>query len=90
MRRDRKEQLAECVADEMRAVGFQDVAMDRIGWRIIDQKRAAAGMLPVAEAKPDADSNFLHCQPEHIELAGALGLGEFDQAKIDWRRLTGS
>ena len=64
------------------------VAMDRIGWEVIDQKRAEKGMAPVALANPDPDSIFLNPQPEHIELAGALGLGEADESKISWRKFT--
>jgi hypothetical protein len=63
------------------------VAMDKVGWKAIDEKRAAAGMLPIATAKPDADSTFLNMQVEHIEIAGALGLGVFEDAKIDLRRI---
>ena len=59
------------------------VAVDKIGWQAIDAQRAARGMLPVALSKPDADSTYLNCQPEHIEIAGALGLGVFDDKKID-------
>ncbi len=64
------------------------VALDHIGWKIIDQKRAEMKMLPVAVAAPDRVSTFLRAQPEHIEIAGSLGLGEFDEKKIDWRRCT--
>jgi hypothetical protein len=39
----------------------------------------------VALSKPDADSTFLNCQPEHIELAGGLGLGVWDDNKIERR-----
>jgi hypothetical protein len=63
------------------------VAVDKIGWKAIDAKRVSAGMLPVADSKPDSDSTFLNCQVEHIEIAGALGLGEFDDEKIDRRRV---
>jgi hypothetical protein len=63
------------------------VALDRVGWKAIDAKRTAAGMLPVATAKPDADSTFLNMQVEHIEIAGALGLGVFEDSKIDLRAL---
>ena len=63
------------------------VALDRIGWKAIDEQRAKVGMQPVAVAPPDADSTFLHMQPEHIEIAGALGLGEYDEKKIDLRRI---
>jgi len=64
------------------------VALDKIGWRIIDEKRKAAGMLPVGEAPPDEDSTFYRMQPEHVEIAGALGLGEFEDEKIDWKKFT--
>jgi hypothetical protein len=62
------------------------VAMDRIGWQEIDKKRLAEGMQPVAVDKPDEFSRFIRRQPEHVEIAGALGLGEFDDKKIDVRR----
>jgi hypothetical protein len=62
------------------------VAMDHICWKEIDAKRKAVGMQPIAEAAPDKVSVFLRRQPEHIELAGALGLGIFQEGKIDHRR----
>jgi uncharacterized protein (DUF362 family) len=58
------------------------VAMDRIGWEEIDKKRVAAGMPPIALDRPDQFSTFLNRQPEHVEIAGALGLGEWDRARI--------
>jgi uncharacterized protein (DUF362 family) len=64
------------------------VAMDRIGWRVIDEKRAELGLAPIALLKPDADSTYLNCQPEHIEIAGALGLGEFEDSKIQWSKFS--
>jgi len=64
------------------------VALDRIGWLEIDKKRIAEGMKPMYEAQPDQFSRYPHRQVEHIEIAGALGLGEFDEKKIDLRRLT--
>jgi uncharacterized protein (DUF362 family) len=63
------------------------VALDRVGWRALDAQRAAVGLAPVAEAKPDKDSTFFRMQPEHVEIAGALGLGEFDERKIDLKKL---
>lgn len=63
------------------------VAIDRIGWKVIDEKRKEMGMKPVGEAAPDQDSEFYRMQPEHVEIAGVLGLGEFEDAKIDWRKL---
>ncbi len=62
------------------------VALDKIGWAAIDAKRVEKGMQPVAASKPDADSTFLNCQPEHIEIAGALGLGVFDDKKIERKK----
>lgn len=62
------------------------VAMDRIGWKVIDAKRTEMGMKPVGEAPPDKDSTFYRMQPEHVEIAGVLGLGEYDDKKIDLRK----
>jgi uncharacterized protein (DUF362 family) len=61
------------------------VAVDTIGLGLIDAKRKEAGMAPIASAPPDSDSNFVRMQPEHIEIAGVLGLGESDESKIDLR-----
>lgn len=63
------------------------VAVDKVGWRVLDQKRAEMGFEPIAIARPDRWSPYLHGQVEHIELAGALGLGVFDDAKINVRRI---
>jgi len=63
------------------------VALDKVGLKAIDAKRLQAGMLPISTAKPDPDSTFLNMQVEHIEIAGALGLGTFDDKKIDVRRI---
>lgn len=63
------------------------VALDKTGWQVIDAARARNGMAPIALSKPDQDSHFLNCQVEHIEIAGALGLGEFDNKKIDLRKI---
>jgi len=62
------------------------VALDKIGLQAIDAKRVASGMTTVALSNPDDDSHYLNCQVEHIELAGALGLGVFDEKKIDLKR----
>ncbi len=37
--------------------------------------------------RPDEDSQWVNPQPEHIELAGALGLGVFDPAKIHLKKI---
>lgn len=64
------------------------VAMDHIGWEVIDAQRQSVGMKKLVEALPDKDSVFVHRQPEHVEIAGALGLGVWDRSKIDLRSLT--
>jgi hypothetical protein len=63
------------------------VAMDRIAWDHLDEKRVAMGMEPLAIARRDADSNFVRMQPEHVDISGALGLGEGDRKKIDHRKV---
>jgi uncharacterized protein (DUF362 family) len=62
------------------------VALDHICWKAIDEKRVAMGLKPVAEDRPDKYSTFWNRQPEHIEIAGAMGLGEWNESKIDLRR----
>ena len=52
---------------------------------MIDAKRLAIGKPKLVEDKPDKVSTFVHRQPEHVEIAGALGLGEWDRKKIDLR-----
>src|SRR5216684_6028518 len=59
------------------------VALDRVGWKAIDAKRVAMGMKAIALDRPDQFSTFLNRQPEHVEIAGAMGLGEWDESKID-------
>ncbi len=100
------------------------VAMDHVGWDIIDQKRAEEGWAPVGHmgqiqggphwtlpprlaalaalgtteaaaavlAEQQRMNNLArHCeqfdrrQPEHIVLAGLMGLGKFDPREIDHR-----
>lgn len=63
------------------------VALDKTGLRAVDAKRAQAGMASIELSKPDKDSHFLNCQPEHIEFAGQLGLGEFDDKKINVKKI---
>lgn len=67
--------------------GTDPVALDKVGWKVLDEERAKHGLAPIALSKPDQYSRYLNCQVEHIELAGALGLGVFDDAKIDVRRI---
>jgi uncharacterized protein (DUF362 family) len=63
------------------------VALDKTGLKAIDAKRQQVGMQTIALSRPDKDSHYLNCQVEHIEIAGTLGLGVFDDAKIDVRRV---
>ena len=62
------------------------VALDKTGWKALDVERAKRGMPLIADAKPDPDSTFVRMQPEHVEIAGALGMGMWDDKKIDLRR----
>jgi hypothetical protein len=62
------------------------VAMDKTGHRVIDAKRQEVGMPSIALGRPDPDSTFLNMQVEHIEIAGAMGLGVFDEKKMDVRK----
>jgi hypothetical protein len=100
------------------------VAMDHVGWDIIDTKRIVEGWLPVGETgllphnsptpvmrrlaplaaqhplealtlesaaknrqEGQTSENFRLRQPEHVILAGNLGLGVFDQRGIEHRRI---
>lgn len=63
------------------------VALDKTEWKAIDAQRKTVGMLPIATAKPDPDSNYLNMQVEHIEIASVLGLGMYADAQIDVRRV---
>jgi uncharacterized protein (DUF362 family) len=63
------------------------VALDHICWKAIDEKRVAMGMKTIADDRPDKYSTFWNRQPEHVEIAGAMGLGEWDESKIDIRRI---
>ncbi len=75
------------------------VALDRVGWEVIDQKRAEEGWPGVAAMGLDAKTGVgtvqgkpypeqLHIrQPQHIALAETLGLGVFDGKKTERRRI---
>lgn len=59
------------------------VAMDHVEWQIIDAKRKVQGLPPVAATgktalDPLGTEGFDVRQPQHIALAGNLGLGLFD------------
>ena len=64
------------------------VALDKTGWKVIDEKRAEVGVPSIALLKPDEDSQWLNCQVEHIELAGNMGLGVYDDEKIRVKRVS--
>jgi hypothetical protein len=62
------------------------VAMDHVGWDIIDTKRAEEGWRPVAamgKLNNQEAEDFDRRQPEHIILSGTIGLGIFDARQIE-------
>jgi len=63
------------------------VALDKVGWRAIDAKRAEVGREPIALMKPDEHSRWLNGQVEHIELAANFGLGVFDDEQLRVKRV---
>jgi hypothetical protein len=68
------------------------VALDRVGWDILDDERARHGWAPVAQMGVNANNRFAGeqfgiRQPEHVALAGFLGLGEFDPQRIEHRQV---
>ncbi len=65
------------------------VAADRIGWRAIDAQRIAKGLLPEeGSPPPDFNGGFLVRQPQHITMAGQMGLGEYRDDHIVFRAVT--
>jgi hypothetical protein len=69
------------------------VALDHVEWRIIDEKRKASGLPPVAASgktalDPLGAEGFDVRQPQHITLAGNLGLGIFDFKSPKGRRFS--
>jgi uncharacterized protein (DUF362 family) len=68
------------------------VAVDQVGWEIIDAKRKQVGLPPVAQTgrdgnPPNPNEGFDIRQPQHIPLAAALGLGVGDRKKIEHRKI---
>jgi uncharacterized protein (DUF362 family) len=64
------------------------VAIDRIEWKIIDAKRVAMNLPPVAKTgimgdQTSVEEGFDMRQPQHIMIAGGLGLGVADIEKIN-------
>lgn len=69
------------------------VALDRVGWEIIDAKRKQVGLPPVAQTgragnPPNPREGFDIRQPQHIPLAAALGLGRYEKNQIEHRKIT--
>jgi hypothetical protein len=69
------------------------VALDHVEWRIIDEKRKAVGLPPVASTgklaqDPLGTEGFDVRQPQHIALAANLGLGLFDFHSPKGRRFS--
>jgi hypothetical protein len=67
------------------------VALDHVEWDTIDAQRVKSGLPPVAAAgkaalDPLKKEGFDVRQPQHIALAGALGLGLFDYKSNRGRR----
>jgi uncharacterized protein (DUF362 family) len=68
------------------------VALDKIGWELVDAERVRRGLAPVGRCgrmgvNTPYNEGFDMRQPQHIDLAGALGLGVFDRARIEHRRI---
>jgi hypothetical protein len=68
--------------------GTDPVALDKVGWKVVDAKRKLEGLPPVAETAPGDKFNQYWGQPQHIELASRLGLGVFDDAEMEIKRLS--
>jgi len=73
-------------------VATDPVAMDHVGWDILDGVRARHGWAPVARMGVAGNNRsgteaFHLRQPEHVPLAEVLGLGIFDPSRIEHRRI---
>jgi len=73
--------------------GTDPVAIDHVEWEIVDAQRAKMNLPPVAAAgnkalDPLKMEGFDVRQPQHIALAGALGLGYFDFKSSRGRRFS--
>jgi hypothetical protein len=67
------------------------VAIDRVEWTIVDKKRIEMKLPPVAASgktaiDPLKSEGFDVRQPQHIALAGALGMGNFEEKSPRGRR----
>jgi uncharacterized protein (DUF362 family) len=75
-------------------IGTDPVAMDRQLIDIIDGKRKAEGAISIFNQSGeilgdnrDPNKNAFIREPGHVEYAGKLGLGEYDQTKIQVKRI---
>ncbi len=69
------------------------VALDSVGWEIVDAKRKEVGLPPVAQSgrmgnPPNPREGFDTRQPQHIPLASAVGLGVSDPKLITHQKVT--
>jgi Domain of unknown function (DUF362) len=69
------------------------VAIDHVEWEVVDAKRKLEKLPPVAASgkaalDPRQSEGFDVRQPQHIALAGALGLGYFDFKSPKGRRFS--
>ncbi len=58
-------------------IGVDGVALDRVGWEIIEEKRKEMGQLPLHQ---------LDRKPQYILTAGEKGLGQSELTKIEWKK----
>jgi uncharacterized protein DUF362 len=64
------------------------VALDHVGWDIVDAKRLAMGLPPVGRTGLAFNDGTLdRRQPEHIILAASIGMGIFEAGRIEHRRI---
>jgi hypothetical protein len=67
------------------------VALDHIGWGVVDAKRVEKGLPPVAQTglqMPNPGREGLdRRQPEHIILAANVGLGVLETGRVEHRRI---
>jgi hypothetical protein len=64
------------------------VALDKTGWRAVEAKRKLEGLPPVNQIFLNDPVNYYNGQPEHIEMAARLGLGIFDDERIQVKRFS--
>jgi uncharacterized protein (DUF362 family) len=79
-------------------IGTDPVAVDRVELEIVEQKRRELGVPPLADRNPanlgsgaemqrSAHKNAHYREPGHIKTASELGLGKWELAEIDRRRV---